>query len=219
MANYLVVGLGRFGRSVAKTLYESNQDVLAIDTEEELVQQAIDDKIVDEAIIMDSSDEAALKSIVKDNFNTAFVCIGNNIQASILTTLILKEMGVEKIICKAQNRQHGKVLEKVGASQVVYPEEFMGERVASKVLRPSIMEHFKFSENYSIIEIEAPQKFNGKNLIELDLRNRYEANVIGIKRKDGKLLVSPKPLVEIEAGDMLIVIADTRKIDLLTKIL
>ena len=219
MANYLVIGLGRFGRSVAKTLYGSNQDVLALDIDEELVQQAIDEKIVDEAIVVDSSDEIALKNIVKDNFDTAFVCIGDNIQASILTTLILKEAGVSKIICKAQNRQHGKVLEKIGATQVVYPEEFMGERVASKVLRPSIMEHFKFSEDYSIIEIEAPKKFDGKNLIELDLRNRYEANVIGIKRKDGKLIVSPKPLVEIEAGDLLVIIADTRKIDLLSKIL
>lgn len=104
MANYLVIGLGRFGRSVAKTLYGSNQDVLALDIDEELVQQAIDEKIVDEAIVVDSSDEIALKNIVKDNFDTAFVCIGDNIQASILTTLILKEAGVSKIICKAQNR-------------------------------------------------------------------------------------------------------------------
>ena len=134
-----------------------------------------------------------------------------------MVTVILRELGVENIICKAQTRRHGKILERVGASYIVYPEEFMGERIAMKILRPNILEHFRFSDEYSIIEIEALERFNGKNLIELDLRNRYDANVIGIKRKSGKMIISPKPLVEVEYGDILIIIADTNKIESLNK--
>ena len=104
MANYLVVGLGRFGRSVARTLYENNQDVLAIDDDEETVQQAIDSDVVSEAIVLDASDETAIKNVIKDNFDVAFVCIASNMQASIMVTLLLKEAGVPKIIAKAQSR-------------------------------------------------------------------------------------------------------------------
>ena len=218
MANYLVVGLGRFGRSVARTLYENNQDVLAIDDDEEVVQQAIDSGVVSEAIVLDASDETAIKNIIKDNFDVAFVCIGANVQASILVTLLLKEAGIPKIIAKAQARSQGKVLEKIGADEVVYPEEFMGKRVASKVLRPTIIEHFKLSNKYAVVEVLAPKSFTGRSLIQLDVRKRFEINIIGIKDKDNEVNISPSPETVIKEGDTLIVVADSQKMNELNKL-
>ena len=218
MANYLVVGLGRFGRSVARTLYENNQDVLAVDDDEEVVQQAIDSGVVSEAIVLDASDETAIKNIIKDNFDVAFVCIGANVQASILVTLLLKEAGIPKIIAKAQAKSQGKVLEKIGADEVVYPEEFMGKRVASKVLRPTIIEHFKLSNKYAVVEVLAPKSFIGRSLIQLDVRKRFEINIIGIKDKDNEVNISPSPETVIKEGDTLIVVADSQKMNELNRL-
>mgnify|MGYP003599570716 CR=1 FL=1 len=211
MANYLVVGLGRFGRSVARTLYENNQDVLAIDDDEETVQQAIDSDLVSEAIVLDASDETAIKNVIKDNFDVAFVCIGSNMQASIMVTLLLKEAGIPKIIAKAQSRAQGKVLEKIGADEVIYPEEFMGKRTANKILRPTIVEHFKLSNKF------APKSFSDKTLIQLDVRKKYGINIIGIKDKNNEVNISPAPDTMIKEGDTLIVVADNKKLNELNR--
>ena len=125
MKNYLVIGLGKFGRAIAKTLYENGNIVLALDENEEAVQRILDEGIVEDAITLDAKDENALKNIVKDSFDAAFVCIGSNIQDSILVTLMLKELDVKNIVCKAETKIQGKVLEKLGADQVVYPEELL----------------------------------------------------------------------------------------------
>lgn len=218
MANYLVVGLGRFGRSVARTLYENNQDVLAIDDDEETVQQAIDSDVVSEAIVLDASDETAIKNVIKDNFDVAFVCIGSNMQASIMVTLLLKEAGIPKIIAKAQSRPQGKVLEKIGADEVIYPEEFMGKRTANKILRPTIIEHFKLSNKYAVIEVLAPKSFSDKSLVQLDVRKKYGINIIGIKDKDNEVNISPAPDTVIKEGDALIVVADNEKLNELNRI-
>ena len=219
MSNYLVVGLGRFGRSVAKTLYKNGKTVLALDQNEELVQQAIEYQIVDEAIILDVTDEKSLKKIVKDNFDTAIVCIGSDMQSSILVTLILKEIGVENIICKATNQIQGKVLEKVGATTVVYPEETMGEKIAMKVLHPNITEHFKFSDEYGMFEFETPKQFVGKNLVELDLRKKYDMNIVGIKNPKEKSTLNPNPTTIIESGSVLFAISRIDKMNLFYKLL
>ena len=203
MSSYLVVGLGRFGKSVAKTLYRNGKTVLALDRDEESVQQAIEYQIVDEAIILDVTDENSLKKIVNDNFDTAIVCIGSDMQSSILATLLLKEIGVKNIICKAANRIQGKVLEKVGATQVVYPEETMGEKIAMKVIQPDITEHFKFSDEYGMFEFEAPSQFIGKNLIELNLRKKYDMNIIGIRKPGEESTMNPDPDTVIEEGSVL----------------
>ena len=217
MANYLVVGLGRFGRSVARTLYENNQDVLAIDDDEETVQQAIDSDVVSEAIVLDASDETAIKNVIKDNFDVAFVCIGSNMQASIMVTLLLKEAGIPKIIAKAQSRAQGKVLEKIGADEVIYPEEFMGKRAANKILRPTIVEHFKLSNKYAVVEVLAPKSFSDKSLIQLDVRKKYGINIIGIKDKNNEVNISPAPDSVIREGDTLIVVADNKKLNELNR--
>lgn len=219
MSGYLVIGLGRFGKSVAQTLYNYNKRVLAIDINEEIVQQMTDGGIVNEAVILDASNEHDLKRVINDDFDTAFVCIGENIQASILVTLALKELKVETVICKAKTRMQGKVLEKIGASSVIYPEEDMGEKIAVKVMLPNITEHFKFSEEYGGFEFKAPEKFIGKNLIELDLRNKYEMNIIGIKKENENSNFIPKPITVIEKNDTLLVIVNYNKISVLDKLI
>lgn len=216
MAGYLVIGLGTFGRSVAQTLYENGKMVLAIDQQEERVQKVIDDEIASDAITLDVTDENSIKKVVNDDFDTAFVCIGNNTQSSVFVTVILKEIGIKTIICKAKNELQGKILKKIGATSVVYPEETMAKETALGVIRPNITEHFKFSEKYRMFEIKAPKDFIGKNLIELNLRNKYEMNIIGIKSKE-ELNIMPLPNTAISESDILLVIANIEKMALFWK--
>ena len=216
MAGYLVIGLGTFGRSIAQTLYENGKMVLAIDQQEERVQKVIDDEIASDAITLDVTDENSIKKVVNDDFNTAFVCIGNNTQSSVFVTVILKEIGIKTIICKAKNELQGKILKKIGATSVVYPEETMAKETALGVIRPNITEHFKFSEKYRMFEIKAPKDFVGKNLIELNLRNKYEMNIIGIKSKE-ELNIMPLPNTAISESDILLVIANIEKMALFWK--
>ncbi len=216
MAGYLVIGLGTFGRSIAQTLYENGKMVLAIDQMGERVQKVIDDEIVSDAITLDVTDENSIKKVVNDDFDTAFVCIGNNTQSSVFVTVILKEIGIKTIICKAKNELQGKILKKIGATSVVYPEETMAKETALGVIRPDITEHFKFSEKYRMFEIKAPKDFVGKNLIELNLRNKYEMNIIGIKSKE-ELNIMPLPNTAISESDILLVIANIEKMALFWK--
>ena len=216
MAGYLVIGLGTFGRSIAQTLYENGKMVLAIDQQEERVQKVIDDEIASDAITLDVTDENSIKKVVNDDFNTAFVCIGKNTQSSVFITVILKEIGIKTIICKAKNELQGKILKKIGATSVVYPEETMAKETALGVIRPNITEHFKFSEKYRMFEIKVPKDFVGKNLIELNLRNKYEMNIIGIKSKE-ELNIMPLPNTAISESDILLVIANIEKMALFWK--
>ncbi|GIM53567.1 potassium transporter KtrA [Capnocytophaga cynodegmi] len=213
MKNYLVIGLGEFGKSVAKTLYKNKATVLAVDMSEELIRQALDERIIDDAIILDATDEIALKNVVKDDFKTAFVSVGDNIQASILITLYLKELGVKNIICKAVNHTQGRVLEKIGATQVVFPEESMGEKIALTVLRPTVIEYFKFSEDYFIYEIKIPNNYVGKTLKDLNLRRKYDVNILAVKHSDGKMNVTPNPETKLNQEDLLIILAKENIID------
>lgn len=212
MAQYLVVGMGKFGRSIASTLYKNGQTVLAIDTKENLIQEAIDEGIVYDGIVMDAKDETSLKKIVEGSFDTAFVCIGTNVQDSILITVTLKDMGINNIIAKATTKVHGKVLEKVGATRVIYPEEEMGSKIAFSVLNPNIIEYLKFSDGYSIIEIKVPKSFIGKTLLELDLRKKYDANIIAIKDENDQINSLIGPNTVLKESDMMVVFGDIKKI-------
>lgn len=207
MRNFLVIGLGEFGKSVAKTLFKNKSTVLAIDSSPDLIQQALNEGFIDEAVILDATDELALKNVVKDDFDTAFVSVGDNIQASILITLHLKELGLKNIICKAVNHTQGRVLEKIGATQVVFPEESMGEKIAFSVLRPTIVEYFKFSEDYFIYEVKIPNSYVDKSLSELNLRHKYEINILAIKHSDGKMNITPDPNMKLGKEDLLVVLA------------
>lgn len=209
MKQYLVIGLGRFGRSVAKTLYESDQEVMAVDVSEDLVQDMINDYKVENAMVLDGTDLTSLQEIGAQNFDTAFVCM-RNLEASILTTLNLRELGVSKIIAKAGSKEHGKVLEKIGASKIVYPEEYMGRRIAQLVMEPNMIEHLRFSSDFLLAEIKAPNLFWNKTLIELNVRNKYNANIVGIRKANDIFYPNPAAETLIEKGDILVVITDSK---------
>ena len=210
MKQYLVVGLGRFGLSIAKTLYENGESVLVMDSEEELVQEAINNNIIENGVTADATDPVVLKNLGINNFDVAFVCIGTSIEDSTLVTLTLKELGIPKVIAKAMTEPHGRVLAKVGADEVIYPEVYMGKRVALKEIEPNIVEHMKFTDNYILVEIKAPAKFANKTLLELELRKNYKANIIAIKRENGEMEIAPMGDSVIKKGDTLIVITDTQ---------
>ena len=212
MAGYLVIGAGKFGRSIAKTLYNHNETVLVIDKNEELTQQIIDDGIVGEAVSFDVTEENSLKKVVSsDDFEVAFICIEGSLQTSALVTVMLKELGIKTIICKAITKIEGKILEKIGARKVVFPDESVGRELASEFLKPDVTEHLKFSEKYRIFEFKAPKKIIGKSLVELGLRKKYEMNVIGIKRKGEELRISLSPDEKILENDMLLVVVNVEK--------
>ncbi|MDC7954301.1 TrkA family potassium uptake protein [Fusobacterium simiae] len=211
MKQYLVIGLGRFGASVAKTLYNAGEIVLGVDISEELVQDKIDNNILKNAIIGDASDEKILKDIGAENFDIAFVCIGD-IEASVMITLNLKELGIKTIITKAINKKHGKVLTKIGATEIVYPEEHMGKRIAELTMNTDIIEHLKFTDDFVLVEIKAPSIFWNNSLIKLDVRNKYNINVVGIKKSGGKFIPNPTANIIIEEGDILVVITDRKTV-------
>ena len=172
MKQYIVIGCGRFGSSVATTMHLLGHQVMAIDKNEDLVQGIVDK--VTHAAIVDVTDEQALRAIGLGNFDVAIIAIGSDIRASIMATLLAKEMGVSQVVCKAKDELQAKVLYKIGADRVVFPERDMGVRVAHNLVSDNILDHIELDPEYSIVEIVTPTMWVGKTLIELDLRARYE---------------------------------------------
>jgi trk system potassium uptake protein len=202
---YAVIGLGRFGISVASRLHEAGQEVLGIDVNEERIDDA--ELYVTHAVIADSTDEKALTSIGIRNFDCVIVAIGNDIQSSILTVMILKDLGVKKVIAKALGKLHGKVLDRIGADWIVYPERDMGERVANQLLSPNMLNYIELSKEYNIEEIMIPSKMAGKSLRELDIRAKYNVSAIAIFR-EGNIIISPSPDEIIHKRDLLVMIGN-----------
>ncbi|CAG7650498.1 Ktr system potassium uptake protein A [Paenibacillus solanacearum] len=200
---FAVIGLGRFGFSVAKTLANFDFEVLAIDSSEQRTQEA--SNIVTHVVQADSTDEEALRALGLRNFDVVVVAIGQDIQASILTTIIVKEIGVPKVVVKAQNELHGKVLKKVGADKVIYPERDMGMRVAHHLVSSNIIDYIELSDDYSIVEIAATHALIGKNLRQLDIRAKYGCNVMAVKNGD-KMNIAPHAEDLIQEGDVLVVV-------------
>ena len=200
---FAVIGLGRFGGSICRTLSEEGADVLAIDIDEDRVNEFAN--IVSHAVVADTTDEAVLKSLGIRNFDHVIVAIGDNIQASILTTIILKELGVKHITVKAQNDYHEKVLSKIGADTVVHPEREMGRRLAYNLLSNNVLDYLELSEEHSIVEIAANKNITGHSIMELDIRAKYGINIVAIKRKN-EIIVSPQADEVIQEGDIFIVI-------------
>ena len=207
---YAVIGLGRFGSSVARTLYETGNDVLAIDKDPEVVQEISD--YVTHSVVMDATDETALANLGIRNFDVAVVAIGGNIQSSILATLLIKEAGVNYIVAKGNNELHAKVLYRTGADKVILPEKDMGIRVAHNIVSSNILDYIELTSDYSIMEIEALEKWVGKTLRELDVRRKYGINIIGIKANE-KINVSPSPDSKIAENDILIAIGEDKNLE------
>lgn len=207
---YVVLGLGKFGASVATTLYNLGNDVLAVDSKEEVVQEI--SPYVTQAIQTDISDEENLKSLGVNNFDAAIIGVGTNLQGSVIATLILKEMGVKYILAKANTEIHAKILYKIGADKVVFPERDTAFRVAHSLASENILELIELSSEYGITEIFAFKKWYDKTLKELNIRSKYGINIIAIKRND-TIYVSPKSDYKILKGDILIVIGKYDEIE------
>ncbi len=210
MKQFIVVGLGRFGSSVAKTLTDNGYDVLAIDQDHQIIQDISNS--VTHAVEADATDEEALKTLGVRNFDVAIVSIGDNLHANILCTLILKELEVPYVIVKAQDNLHGKVLTKVGADRVVYPERDMGERIANNLISSNVLDYLEFAPNYSVVEIMASETMVGKTLAELGFRNKYDVNVMAIKRGQS-LNMTPGGNDKILEDDTLIVMGKNENLD------
>ncbi|MGE7687834.1 potassium channel family protein [Lysinibacillus sp. NPDC097214] len=212
---YAVIGLGRFGVSVARKLYEAGNEVLGIDINEERVEDA--ESYVTHAVVADTTEEKALTSIGIRNFDCVIVAIGIDMQSSILTVSLLKEIGIKKIIAKALGKRHGQVLEKVGADWIIYPERDMGERVANQLLSPNMLNYIELSKEYSIEEIMIPSKMAGQNLRNLDIRAKYNVSVIAIVR-DGNITILPSPDQIIEENDILVMIGHRKDLTLFSNV-
>ncbi|QGH33090.1 potassium transporter Trk [Gracilibacillus salitolerans] len=199
---YAVFGLGQFGGSLVKSFVELGEDVLAIDTNPNKVKEY--SKIATHAVQANGVDENSLKEIGIRNFDHAFVSFGENIEASILTSLLLKDLGVPRVWSKAQNEYHHKVLSKIGVDRVIHPEREMARRIAHHTVSDNIIDYVELSEDYSMVEIIATNKLHEKSLAEINVRERYGCSIVGIQR-DRKMIVSPVADEKVLKNDILIV--------------
>lgn len=209
---FAIIGLGRFGSSLLKKLASANQEVLGIDTDEEIVQDYM--HIATHTAIADGQDEDALRDLDIASFDHVIVAIGHNIQASILTTILAKDLGAKHVISKAETEIHAKVLKKVGADIIVTPEAEMGRRLAHQLMTPNILNYIDLNKEYSVAEILITNpKFDNKSMIDLDIRRKYGLNIIAIKRKNNTIVVSPQPTEKIFIGDVISIVAKVADID------
>ncbi|KKB39188.1 potassium channel family protein [Bacillus thermotolerans] len=200
---FVVIGLGRFGGSICRALAEEGMEVMVIDVDEDRVNEFA--PIASHAVVADTTDESILKSLGIRNFDHVIVAIGDDIQSSILTTLMLKEIGVKEVTAKAQNDYHEKVLRKIGADNVVHPERDMGRRLAHHMISNNVLDYLELSDEHSIMEIVANRPLSGYSLLDLDIRAKYGINIVAIKR-GSDIIVSPQADERILEGDILIVI-------------
>lgn len=200
---FAVLGLGKFGTEITKALYNYGYEVLAIDIDEEKVNEVAN--YCTHSLVADVSEENTLRTVAIENFDTVVIAIGNNMQASIITALICKEMGVKNIIAKAHNEKHGKVLDKIGVNQVIYPEAAMAVKVATTLINPNIQNHMEIVAGYSIAEIRIPDKWINKNLGELALRSEYAVNVLIIIRANDEVITAPTGDTTLKEDDIIVV--------------
>jgi len=210
--HYAVIGLGRFGRAVCHTLHQLGYEVMGVDSDEKRVTQALTDQIAVRAVQLDSTDPAALQEAGICEIDTVIVAIGNYIEESVITTLNLKEAGVAHVVAKASSQIHEKLLKKVGADHVVFPEHEMGCALARALTRPTILERFELDPENSIVEILVPGAFDGKTIAELRLRSHYGLNLLAVSH-DGKFEINPKSTTTLYKGAAMVVIGCNKNID------
>ena len=206
---YLVIGCGRFGSSVAKKMCQLGNEVMVIDKDEDSINNIAE--LVTHTAIVDVTEERDLKSIGLGNFDVVIVAISSDVRASIMATVMAKEMGVPKVVCKAKDELQAKVLYKIGADKVVFPERDMGIRLAYNLASENILDQINLDPEYSIMEIVTPQNWVGKTIIELNLRAKYDITVLAVKTQSG-LKVMPSPNYKIQEKNILIIIGNTDKI-------
>ena len=207
---FAVIGLGRFGSNMAKALSKMGYEVLAVDADETRVQEFSDE--VTHVVQADTTDENALRELGILNFDVVVVAIGEDVQANVLTTLQLKEIGVNFIVATSRNSLHTKLLEKVGADRIVAPERDMARRVAYNLSSTSVMDYIELSPRFSIVEITAPKAFQNKTIAESNIRAKYGINVVAIKRGED-LIISPLPSEKIIKDDIVVVVGKNESIN------
>ncbi len=200
MAQYAVIGLGAFGRKVALTLTDKGADVIVIDKDHDRIEEIKDQ--VSAALVLDSTDELAMKASDIDNVDAVVVALGDRQEDAILTTALLKKMGISNIVARAIDKQYGEILMTVGAHRVIIIEEQMGEDLAKRLLSPKIYQHVVLTTGHSLVEIEVKPEFIGKTLKEIEFRHKYGLNVIAIQHKVPKIDDSGKVQITIEVNDI-----------------
>ena len=210
---FIVIGLGRFGNSVAKTLVDANADVLAIDIDEEKVNDV--SEFATHAVAVDATDENALKALGLRNFDVAVVSVGD-IQSSVLITLICKELGVNYVLVKAKDELHAKVLFKIGADKIVFPERDTGIRVANNLLASNIIDFIEIFKNYGMLEISVPSGWVNKSLLDLNIRKNFNVNIIAIKHGND-INVNPSAEDKLLEGDVIVVIGSEEDMNKIKK--
>jgi trk system potassium uptake protein TrkA len=210
MKSIAVLGLGRFGMSVARTIAKGDDELIVIDKDPKNVQAI--SKLVPNSVIADCSDESVLMSLGVKNCDTAVVAVGSDLETAILATVALKELGVKKVIVKAVNERNASILYKIGADQVILPEHEMGVRVANAITESDILDSINLSSEYSIVEITAPGKWIGKTIAQLDLRGKYSLTVLAIKREND-IVISPMAIEEIFLHDVCVLIGKNTDIE------
>jgi trk system potassium uptake protein TrkA len=225
---FAVIGLGTFGSNVAKELVKRNMQVLAIDNDTEIVNKI--SSYVTQALVADATDEKAMEDAGVADCDTAIVSIGENVETSILATLIVKELGVKNVIVKCTSQWHSKVAVKIGADKVVYPEFEMAKKLAENIVSPNILEQIELSKNYNLIELVAPKIFWGTTIKNSGIRNNYSINVIAIRRSvpviddDGQTDIKeevnmvPGPDDEIMQNDVLVVVGSEEALSKIKKV-
>ena len=215
MKSYIVVGLGRFGSEVARQLHALGCEVLAMDTHAELVQEVANS--VTHAVVGDGRDKSVLKALGVRDFDCAVVAIGDDLAASVLATMNLKELGIQQIVCKAHDDTHRRVLQKLGADRVVIPEQENAARLARSLSSPNVLDYIELSDDYGIVEVPAPDSWQGKTLKELNVRAKLGVNIIAIRR-DGKINVSPGADFAFQSGDIIVVLGDSAALEMVQKL-
>jgi trk system potassium uptake protein TrkA len=214
---FAIIGLGSFGSNVAKTLYEKKHEVLAIDTDKEKIEEL--KKMVTHAVHMDAAVKENLRALDIQEMDVVVVSLGPKMADSILAVLYLHELGTQRIVAKALTEDHGKILDAVGATEVIYPEKDMAIKTALRLSNPNILEYLPLLSGIDIQEIAPPEKFVGKSLRELDLRNRFGVQVIAIKEIIAeKTTYVPDADFVIKDSDILILMGDQKQLDKINKL-
>ena len=215
MKSFIVIGLGRFGREVSKSLCQQGCEVLAMDVNSDLVQQISES--VTQAVTGDAQDKEVLRALDAKTFDCGIVAIGDDLGASVLCTMNLKELGVPYIVCKASDETHKEVLKKLGADRVVIPEKENAARLAKSLGSNNVLDYIELSDEFGIIETPAPEKWDGKTLIELNVRAKLGVNILAVKRA-GNIVVSPAADYKLLKGDILVVLGDNAALKAVQKL-
>ncbi|MBG9795899.1 potassium uptake system protein [Paenibacillus dendritiformis] len=210
LQQFAVVGMGRFGSSLAQELVELGHQVLGIDKDEEVVSEM--NNVLTHAVVADASDEDVLRSLGIRNFDCAIVAIGNDLQTSILVSIQMKELGVKKVVAKAVSELHGRVLERIGVDRVIYPERDMGIRVAHQLVSPNLLDYIELSKDYTIAELSVPGSLCGKTLKDVNPRARYGCSIVALHKPNG-VIIAPSAEDVLQDEDVMVVIGTNAQID------